>query len=50
MSFDEVRRHNQATRQSVHSWIHRQDWEAPPSLHNYGLPGYVFHLINAKIN
>jgi hypothetical protein len=49
MSFDEVRRHNQATRQSVHSWINRQDWEAPPSLYNYGLPGYVFHLINADI-
>ena len=49
MSLEQVRRHNHATRKSVKTWIKRGDWEAPPSLFNYGLPASVFHLIDKDV-
>lgn len=49
MSFEQVRQHNHATRNSVQNWIERNDWESPPSLFHYGLPSSVYHLINKDV-
>lgn len=49
MSLEQVRLRNHATRQSVTTWIKREDWESPPSLFNYGLPASVFHLIDKDV-
>ena len=42
--------YNRQTLQSVPYWILQNDWESPPSLFNYGLPPYVFHLIDKPIS
>lgn len=46
----DVIRFNRDTLSKVSSWIERSDWEKPSSLFNYGLPDYVYHLINYPIS
>ena len=41
---------NRKTLNSVSNWIERPDWEIPNSLFNYGLPDYIYHLINKPIS
>lgn len=41
---------NRKTLSEVKQWIKREDWEIPPTLFNYGLPPYVFHLIDKPIS
>ena len=41
---------NRQTLESVPCWILKNDWDTPPSLFNYGLPPYVFHLIDKPIS
>jgi hypothetical protein len=50
MKMDHVVAFNRNTLKSVDFWIRRQDWESPPTLFNYGLPPYVFHLIDKDIS
>lgn len=41
---------NRNTLSSVDNWIKKSDWEIPNSLYNYGLPHYIYHLINLPIS
>jgi len=47
---DEIIKFNRQTLSNVEHWIKRADWENPPSIFNYGLPHYIFHLIDAPID
>lgn len=47
---DSIVAFNRDTLRSLNgTWIRRGDWESPPSCFNYGLPEYVFHLIDKPI-
>ena len=50
ISLEHVQKVNRTTLKSVNNWIHREDWNSPPSLFNYGLPNDVYHLINADVS
>jgi len=47
---DDIITFNRNTLAKIPSWIERSDWEKPNSLFNYGLPDYVYHLINKPIS
>lgn len=47
---DEIVQFNRETLRKVPQWIERKDWEKPSSLFNYGLPSYVYHLIDRPIS
>jgi hypothetical protein len=47
---DDIIQFNRATLGKVPQWIERKDWEKPSSLFNYGLPSYVYHLIDRPIS
>ena len=40
---------NQWARSTVTSWVSRSDWNSPPSLYNYGLPDFIYPLINSDV-
>jgi hypothetical protein len=47
---DEIIQFNRETLTNVKNWINRNDWEKPNSIFNYGLPDYIFDLINLPID
>ena len=50
LHLDEIIRSNRGTLQSVESWITLAEWSSPPSIFNYGLPHYVFDLVDKPIS
>ena len=49
LSLRDCNARNQLTRDNVVSWIARADWEVPPSMFHYGLPGFLFPFIDLHV-